>query len=58
VSRGLKACDALKAEIQAKLEAKRLTGYTLTILPHGDLPDLTVVGHCEGNTKTIVLTRP
>lgn len=53
----LKSCDALKAEIQAKLEAKSLTGYTLTIMPRGDLPGLPVVGRCEGNTKTIVLNR-
>ena len=54
---GLKACDALKAEIQAKLVAKRLTDATLTILPRGDLPGHAVVGRCEGNTKMIVLTR-
>jgi hypothetical protein len=53
----LKSCDALQAEIHAKLEANRLTGYTLTITPSGDLPGLQVVGSCEGNTKKIVLTR-
>ena len=54
---GLKACDALKAEIQAKLVAKRLTDSMLTVLPRGDLPGHAVVGRCEGNTKMIVLTR-
>jgi hypothetical protein len=53
----LKSCDALKAEIQAKLEVKSLTGYTLTIMTRGDLPGLPVVGRCEGNTKAIVLNR-
>ena len=54
---GLKACDVLQAEIQAKLVAKGLTDATLTILPRGDLPGHAVVGRCEGNTKMIVLTR-
>jgi general secretion pathway protein A len=53
----LKSCDTLKAEIRAKLEAKRLTGYTLTILARGDLEGQQVVGSCEGNTKRIVLNR-
>ena len=55
--RALKSCDALKAEIRAKLEAKSLTSYGLTIMPSGALQGLQVVGSCEGNTKTIVLTR-
>ena len=54
---GLKACDALQAEIQAKLVAKGLTDATLTIVPRGDLPGHAVVGRCEGSTKMIVLTR-
>jgi hypothetical protein len=57
IGRALKSCDALKAEIQAKLEAKSLTGSTLTIMTRGDLLGLPVVGRCEGNTKTIVLNR-
>jgi hypothetical protein len=57
MGRGLKACDMLKAEIQARLEAKSLTGYALTIMAQGDLPGSQLVGSCEGNTKKIVLTR-
>jgi uncharacterized protein DUF1161 len=57
MGRAIKSCDTLKSEIQAKLEAKNLTGYTLTILTREDLQGLPVVGHCEGNTKTIVLNR-
>jgi len=53
----LKACDTLKAEIQAKLNAKSLTGYALTILAPGELAGQQVVGSCEGNTKRIVLNR-
>jgi hypothetical protein len=54
---GLKSCDKLKAEIQAKLDAKSLTGYTLTIMAHGDVKGQQVVGSCEGNTKKIVFNR-
>jgi hypothetical protein len=53
----LKSCDELKAEIQAKLDAKSLTGYALTILAGGDAPGHHIVGNCEGNTKKIALTR-
>jgi type II secretory pathway predicted ATPase ExeA len=53
----LKSCDALKAEIQAKLAAKSLTGYALTILASGDAPGHQIVGSCEGNTKKIALNR-
>jgi hypothetical protein len=53
----LKSCEALKAEIQAKLAAKGLTGYVLTITTSGDVPGPEIVGRCEGNTRTIVLYR-
>jgi general secretion pathway protein A len=53
----LKSCDELKAEIQAKLDAKSLTGYALTIMASGDAPGHQIVGSCEGTTKKIALTR-
>lgn len=53
----LKSCEALKAEIHAKLAAKGLTGYVLTITPSGDVPGAEIVGSCEGNTRKIVLYR-
>jgi general secretion pathway protein A len=56
--RAFKSCDELKAEIQAKLDAKGITGYTLTIMARGDLTGHQVVGSCEGNTKKIALNRP
>jgi general secretion pathway protein A len=56
-SRAFKPCVELKAEIQAKLDAKGLTDATLTIMPRGDLQGYHVVGSCEGNTKKIVLNR-
>jgi hypothetical protein len=52
-----KPCDELQAEIQAKLDAKRITGYSLTILARGDVQGHHVVGSCDGNTKKIVLNR-
>jgi general secretion pathway protein A len=52
-----KPCDELKAEIQAKLDAKRITGYALTIMAPGDLKGQQIVGSCEGNTKKIALNR-
>ena len=52
-----KPCDELKAEIQAKLDAKRVTAYSLTILARGDVQGHHVVGSCDGNTKRIVLNR-
>jgi general secretion pathway protein A len=56
-SRAFKPCDELKAEIQAKLDAKGLTDSTLTIIAREDLQGHHVVGSCEGSTKKIVLNR-
>jgi hypothetical protein len=53
----LKACNELKAEIQAKLDAKNVTGYRLTILANGDVQGHQIVGSCEGGTKKIALQR-
>jgi general secretion pathway protein A len=57
IGMGFKSCDELQAEIQAKLEAKRLTGYALAILASGDVQGRQIVGSCEGGTKKIALTR-
>jgi type II secretory pathway predicted ATPase ExeA len=57
IGRALKSCDELKAEIQAKLDAKRITGSSLTIMARGDLKGQHIVGSCEGNTKKIALNR-
>jgi Protein of unknown function (DUF1161) len=53
----VKSCEVLKAEIQAKLAAKGLTGYVLTIMTSGDVQGPEIVGSCEGNTRKIVLYR-
>jgi general secretion pathway protein A len=55
--RAIKSCDELKAEIQAKLDAKRVMGYVLTIVAKGDVQGHKIVGSCEGNTKKIILDR-
>ncbi len=55
--RALKSCNELKAEIQAKLDAKGITGYALTIMAREDVKGQHVVGSCEGNTKKIALNR-
>ena len=57
MGRARKACEELKAEIQAQLDAQRITGYALTILASGDVQGHQIVGSCEGNTKKIAYTR-
>ena len=55
--KALKACHELQAEIQAKLDAKNVTGYRLTILASDDVHGHQIVGSCEGGTKKIALHR-
>ena len=50
-------CEELKAEIEAKLKSKGVTGYTLDIVPAADAKDGKVIGSCEGGTKRIVYKR-
>ena len=52
-----KACDALKTEIAAKLDAKKVTGYTLDIVEADKAGDAKVVGSCEGGAKKITYTK-
>ena len=47
----IKSCEELKAEIDAKLKAKGVKGYTLDILPADQVKDQKIVGSCEGGTK-------
>ncbi len=62
------SCDALKQEIDAKIQAKGVTNYTLEIQPveaaaAGSGVAATpksggkVVGTCDGGTKNIIYTR-
>ncbi len=50
-----KSCEALKAEIEATIQASGATNYTLEIVPAGEVKDPNmVVGSCEYGGKKIV----
>jgi Protein of unknown function (DUF1161) len=54
-AQGAKACEELKTEIAAKLDAKGVKSYSLDIVAKdGDVTDGKVVGTCEGGAKKIV----
>jgi uncharacterized protein YdeI (BOF family) len=52
-----KPCEELKSEIDAKLQAKGVKSYTLTVMPSESVKDEKVVGSCEGGTKKIIYQR-
>lgn len=53
-----KACEELKMEIAAKLDAKGVKNYTLTIVDAKEVKETDkVVGSCDGGTKRILYTR-
>lgn len=52
-----KPCDELKSEIDAKIQAKGASGYSLDVVDKGSAADGKVVGTCEGGTKEIVYKR-
>ena len=54
---GIKPCDELKEEIDAKLKAKGVKAYTLEIVATADVKDQKVVGSCDGGKKKITYTR-
>lgn len=54
---GIKPCEELKAEIDAKLQAKGVKNYTLEIILAAEVKDQKVVGSCEGGTKKITYLR-
>lgn len=66
------SCDALKARVDAKLQAKGVQTYTLEIVPIGSSNSTALaasgvpaaktskgkeVGTCEGGTKQLIYTR-
>ena len=51
------SCDEVKAKIEAKLEAKGVKAYTLTVIPAEEATELRVVGTCEAGKKKIVYKR-
>jgi hypothetical protein len=52
-----RACEALKSEIAAKLDAKNVTGYTLEIVEAAKVGDAKVVGSCDGGAKKITYAK-
>lgn len=52
-----KPCEELKAEIDAKIQAKGASSYTLEVVEKGSAADKAVVGTCEGGSKEIVYQR-
>jgi len=53
-----KPCAELSAEIQAKLDAKGVKGYTLDAVTKDDTSKAgKVVGTCEGGTKKIIYSK-
>ncbi len=52
-----KSCDELKTEIAAKLDAKKVSGYTLDIVAADKTGDAKVVGSCEGGAKKITYAK-
>jgi hypothetical protein len=50
-----KPCEELKAEIEAKIQARGITSYTLEIVTNDEVHDQNmVVGSCEAGTKKII----
>jgi hypothetical protein len=54
---GMKSCEELKSEIDAKLQAKSVKSYSLEIVPNDKVKDEKVVGSCDGGTKKIIYKR-
>ena len=52
-----KPCEELKTEIAAKLDAKKVEGYTLDIVDADKAGDAKVVGTCEGGAKKITYAK-
>jgi len=53
----IKSCEELKAEIEEKLKAKGVEGYTLEIIPTDQVKDQKIIGSCEGGSKKISYSR-
>jgi hypothetical protein len=52
-----KACEELKTEIAARLDAKKVAGYTLDVVAADKAGDAKVVGTCEGGARKIVYVK-
>jgi hypothetical protein len=54
---GPKPCEALRAEIAAKIDARGVVAYTLEIVAPDATGERKVVGRCDGGTRRIVYVR-
>ena len=52
-----KPCEELKSEIDAKLKAKGVSGYSLEVVDKGAAGSAKVVGTCDKGRKEIVYSR-
>ncbi len=52
-----KACEELKTEIAAKLDAAGVKGYVIEILPNDKVAAQKVVGSCDGGSKKITYAK-
>jgi hypothetical protein len=52
-----KPCEELKTKIAAKLDAKKVTGYTLDIVDADKAGDAKVVGSCESGARKITYAK-
>ena len=52
-----KPCEELKTQIAAKLDAKKVSGYTLEIVDADKTGDAKVVGTCDGGAKKITYAK-
>ncbi|SDK95323.1 DUF1161 domain-containing protein [Pseudomonas indica] len=53
-----KPCEALKEEIEVKIQAAGVTTYTLEIVPNDEVEDQSmVVGSCDNGTRKIIYQR-
>ncbi|MEB0039154.1 MULTISPECIES: DUF1161 domain-containing protein [unclassified Pseudomonas] len=53
-----KPCDELKDEIEAQIQAKNITSYTLEIVSNEEVHDQNmVVGTCENGSRKIIYQR-
>ncbi|MEO8102287.1 MAG: DUF1161 domain-containing protein [Betaproteobacteria bacterium] len=51
------SCEEVKTQIEAKIQAKGVMAFTLTIVPKDEKTELRVVGTCDGGTKKIIYKR-
>ena len=54
---GVKPCEELKTEIDAKLKEKKVSNYTLEIVPADQIKDQKVIGSCDGGKNKITYTK-